>query len=168
MKERLSPVERRILGVLQGGVPKGQSPYADMAREIGIGADELLSVLKDWKDQGKLRRIGAIVNHFRAGLGAGAMVVWRVEPARVRQIGELLAGFEQVSHAYERQTPENWPYNLYTMVHAKSAEETGKVVEEMSRVSGISDYRILRTQRELKKVPPTYIFDDEDRRANTG
>jgi len=158
MKERLSAVERRVLGVLQGGLPKSQSPYADMARRIGITADELLSILKGWKEQGKLRRIGAIVNQFRVGRGAGAMVVWRVEPDRVQQIGELLAGFEQVSHAYERQTTENWQYNLYTMVHAQTPEEAEKVVDQMSRTCGISDYRILRTERELKKVPPKYIM----------
>jgi hypothetical protein len=74
-------------------------------------------------------------------------------------VGELLAGFEQVSHAYERQTAQGWPYNLYTMVHCKSAEEVRGVVERMSRACGVTDYRILVTQKELKKVPPTYIID---------
>jgi len=75
-----------------------------MAQQIGIDTGQLLAVLKDWKRQGKLRRIGAIVNHFKVGLCAGAMVVWKVEPERTKEVGELFAGFREVSHAYERNT----------------------------------------------------------------
>ena len=88
------------------------------------------------------------------------MVVWRVEPERIRQIGEMLAGFEQDSHAYERRKQKNWPYNLYTMVHAASPQEARATIGRMSEACGVSDYRILDTQRELKKAPPTYIVED--------
>ena len=91
MKSHISDIESRILAVLQEGLPKSRTPYRDMAREIGIRTVELLAVLEDWKQQGKLRRIGAIVNHFKVGLGAGAMVVWQVEPERVEQVGKVLA-----------------------------------------------------------------------------
>ncbi|MBL7153345.1 MAG: Lrp/AsnC family transcriptional regulator [Phycisphaerae bacterium] len=161
MKKRLSGIEQKILAVLQQGLGESRSPYRDMARRIGIETRELLSVLQDWKQQGKLRRIGAIVNHFKLGLGAGAMVVWPVEPGRTEQAGRKLAAFEQVSHAYERRASRDWPYSLYTMVHAKTAEEVREIVEQMSEACGLTDYRILHTQRELKKVPPTYIIDEE-------
>jgi len=157
-ENELSDIERRILAVLQGGLPESRSPYMDMARQVGIETEELLAVLQDWQRQGKLRRIGAIVNHFKVGLAAGGMVVWRVEDERIEQVGELLAGFEQVSHAYQRRTYEHWPYNLYTMVHAETPEEVRDVVEQMSAAAGVSDYRILDTLKELKKVPPTYIL----------
>jgi len=160
MQEQLADTERRVLSVLQGGLPKSRSPYKDMAERAAITTEELLSILRRWKQEGKLRRIGAIVNHFKIGLGAGAMVVWRVEPERVKQIGEMLASFEQVSHAYERRMQKNWAYNLYTMVHAASPQEAGETVRRMSEACGISDYRILDTQKELKKEPPTYIVED--------
>ena len=157
MKNFLTDIERRILAVLQEGLPKSQRPYEDVARRVGIETEQLLGVLEDWKQQGKLRRIGAIVNHFKAGLSAGAMVVWEVEPERVEQVGQILAGFEEVSHAYERQVSENWPYNVYTMVHGRSAGEVQQVVGRMSQECGVSNYRALFTEKELKKVAPTYI-----------
>ena len=134
-----------------------QTPYKDMAQRIGIDVSELLAVLKDWKKRGKIRRMGAIVDHFKIGLQAGAMVVWQTEAGRAVEIGQMFAGVEEVSHAYERRTCENWPYNLYTMVHGRSKEEVQQVVERMSKASGVSNYRIMVTERELKKVPPTYI-----------
>lgn len=157
MKNQISDVERRILAVLQGGFPRSQTPYKDMAELAGIDIKQLLAVLDNWKRQGKIRRIGAIVDHFKVGLSAGAMVVWRVEQEHVEQVGSKLAGFKEVSHAYERKTAKNWPYNLYTMVHGADIQEVKQIVERMSHVCGVSDYRILTTQKELKKVPPTYI-----------
>jgi len=157
----MSEIDQRILGVLQQGLPRNQCPYEDMAREIGIDTMRLLRILREWKGQGKLRRIGAIVNHFKVGLSAGAMVVWKVEPQRVEEVGQILAKFEEVSHAYERHIDENWPYSVYTMVHGQSAEGVGQVVGRMSQACGISDYRILATEKELKKVPPTYIAQSD-------
>ncbi|MBN2317232.1 MAG: hypothetical protein JXM79_25125 [Sedimentisphaerales bacterium] len=157
MTIKLSEIERRVLSAIQGGFPRSQTPYQDMAEHVGISTEQFLTVLKNWKQEGKLRRVGSIVDHFKVGLSGGAMVVWRVEPQRVEQVGTILAGFREVSHAYERQTNEHWPYNLYTMVHGADGQQIGKIVERISRACGVTDYRMLTTIKELKKVPPTYI-----------
>ena len=128
-----------------------------MAELVGIDTKRLLAVLDDWKREGKLRRIGSIVDHFKVGLSAGAMVAWQVEPERIEQVGTTLAGFKEVTHAYERKIAENWPYNLYTMVHGADIQEVEQIVKRMSQACRVSDYRILTTKRELKKVPPTYV-----------
>jgi DNA-binding Lrp family transcriptional regulator len=156
MKNHISGIERRILAVLQEGFPKSQSPYKDMAQKVGISTKQLLAVLKSWKRQGKLRRIAVIVNHLKVGLRAGAMVVWQVEPDRVEQIGRILAGFKEVSHVYERRISKNWPYNVYSMVHALNQKELQRTVETMAKASGVSSYRVLTTEKELKKVGPAY------------
>ena len=157
----MSSIERRILGVLQQSLPKSRTPYKDMAQRIDIEVSHLLTVLGDWKKQGKLRRIGAIVNHLKVGSGAGAMVLWQVERECIIEIGQIFAGFKEVSHAYERQTAESWPYNIYTMVHGKSAEDVQQVIKRMSQACGVSNYRVLVTEKELKKVPPAYITESE-------
>jgi DNA-binding Lrp family transcriptional regulator len=157
MKNKISDIERRILAVIQGGFPRSQTPYQDMAERVGIDTKELLGVLDNWKREGKLRRIGSIVDHFKVGLSGGAMVTWHVEPERVEQVGTILANFKEVSHAYERNTGENWPYNLYTMVHGADMPEVKQTVGLMSLACGVCNYRVLATEKELKKVPPTYI-----------
>ena len=161
MKKYNCAIEQKVLSALQAGLPRTATPYKDMAQQIGIETSELLTVLKDWKKQGKLRRIGAIVNHFKTGLPAGAMVVWQVESERIVEIGRVFAGFEEVSHVYQRQIRANWPYNLYTMVHGKSPEDVQRVIKRMSRACGVSNRRILVTEKELKKTPPTYIIESD-------
>lgn len=157
MEYLLSDIDRRVLAVLQGGFPRSQTPYKDMAERVGISTEQLLAILECWKRDGKLRRIGSIVDHFKVGLSGGAMVTWQVEPQRVEQVGAMLAAFKEVSHAYERGTAENWPFNLYTMVHGADIREVEQTVQRMSRACGVSNYRILTTEKELKKVPPTYF-----------
>ncbi len=49
MKDRISSIERRILAVLQEGLPKSQTPYEDMAQRAGIKTGQLLVVLRKWK-----------------------------------------------------------------------------------------------------------------------
>jgi siroheme decarboxylase len=159
MKKQLSDIEKKILSVLQHGLPESQNPYKDMAEKVGIDIEQLLKILKEWKQQGKIRRIGAIVNHFKVGLSGAAMVAWQVEPEQAEQVGKILARFEEVSHAYERHSDENWPYNLYTMVHEKSNKDVQQTVKRMSKACGITNFRILVTEKELKKVPPTYIIE---------
>ena len=128
-----------------------------MAERIGMDTDELLAVLGAWKAQGKIRRVGAMVNHFRLGMGGGAMVVWQVESERIEEVGRLFAGFKAVSHAYQRPARENWPYNLYTMVHGSDAGDLEQTVRRMQESCGATNYRVLGTEQELKKAPPTYV-----------
>ena len=161
MTEELSDLQRKVLAVVQNGFPTTKTPYRDMAGRIGVGTADFLKVLTDWAKEGKVRRVGAIVNHFKVGIGAGGMVVWEVASDRVEEVGKIFAGFQQVSHAYERAVTAWWPYNVYTMVHGGSSEEVEETVRQMSISAGVDKYRILVTERELKKVPPTYIGDSE-------
>jgi len=73
MENQISDIERRILAVLQEGFPQSETPYKDMAEMVGIDTKRLLAVLENWKHEGKLRRIGSIVDHFKVGLSGGAM-----------------------------------------------------------------------------------------------
>ena len=90
------------------------------------------------------------------------MVVWQVPLDRIEAVGQCLAGFKEVSHAYQRPTSPQWPYNLYTMVHAADMDSTQAIVQRMSQACGVADYRLLLTERELKKVPPTYIMPEQE------
>ena len=159
MKKNLSDNEKRLLEVIQHGIPGSVTPFSDMAIEAGMETGQLLEIIKGWEADGTLRRIGAIVNHYEVGLLAGMMVAWQVEADRIDQVGKSLTEFPEVSHVYERFTTENWPYNLYTMVHGSSIEQVQKTVEAMSKACGVENFRGLVTEKELKKVPPTYIVD---------
>jgi DNA-binding Lrp family transcriptional regulator len=160
VSENLTEIEKKVLSVLQKGLPRTMTPYQSMARQTGLETGQLIELLTRWKNSGKLRRIGAIVNHFKAGLAGGAMVVWQVEPDRIGQVGEQLASFAEISHVYERRAAGSWPYNLYSMVHGTSTEQVRGAIGRIGGECGVSSCRVLPTERELKKVAPSYIGDE--------
>lgn len=157
----INAFDRKLLCALQSGLPLSPAPYRDLAAQVGITTDELLTVLKQWKADGKIRRIGAILNHFRTNHGCGAMVLWHVPEDCINTVGTLFSGLANVSHVYQRAAKPQWPYNLYTMVHAADVDEMNAAIETMSTQSGMTEFRALKTVKELKKVSPTYIEQQE-------
>ena len=156
MSLNLPDLEQRILAVIQNGLPLSRTPYKDLAQKAGIRTGQLLGILKKWKKEGKLRRSGAIVNHFKVGLNTNAMIVWQVEKDKVEMIGNLMAGCKEISHVCQRETDDNWPFNLYSMVHGKTVREIESVIEKIKNVDGVLNFRVLYTQKELKKTAPIY------------
>ena len=104
-----------------------------------------------------MRRFAAILNHRKAGFNANAMVVWDVDEQNGDKIGETAAAFSAVSHCYLRPKYENWPYNLFTMVHGKTTEETNSIIEEISSEIECKSYMPLYSSREFKKVRIEYF-----------
>ena len=88
MDKPLTEKDKKILSAIQDAGPASLTMYRDLAEKAGISTDRLLGILREWKVDGRIRRVGAIVNHFRTGHAFGAMVVW--EAALVVRILILL------------------------------------------------------------------------------
>lgn len=152
----LTDNERAILRELAGGLPEGARPYAEIASRAGLGEDEVLTTIRGLVERGVIRRVAAIVRDRKLGYEGNAMVAWQVPPEKLEQAGAAAAARPEISHAYARRTAAQWPYNLYTMIHAKSREEAMAVVEELAAVIGATDRKALFTLREFTKRRPDY------------
>jgi DNA-binding Lrp family transcriptional regulator len=157
----LSEFEKKIIAATQGDIPVTQRPYRDIAEEIGISEAELIAALQGLCDRGIIRRFGATLRHQKSGITANAMVAWQVDETIVENTGEALARFPAVSHCYRRNPAPGWPYNLYTMVHARDEKECLETTRQMAEQTGIEKYTVLFSRRELKKTSMQY-FDDEN------
>ncbi|MBR0406394.1 MAG: radical SAM protein [Eggerthellaceae bacterium] len=141
---------------------RGEHPFQDAARfvasEIGeaVSEERVISRLEQWKSEGLLRRFGAFVRHQKLGYAFNGMTVWNVPDERACEIGHAFAHLPYVSHCYCRPYSEKWPYNLYTMVHAKSQEELDGYVEQMKEMCGL-EARVLVSTKEYKKTLPVYF-----------
>ena len=67
-----------------------------------------------------------------------------------------------VSHCYLRPTYPDWPYNIFTMVHAQDSAACGKVMESISEQTGVRDYAALYSSKEYKKVRVKYFTPEID------
>lgn len=115
-------------------------------------SQEELSDLCASAAEGELRRFGAVVNHRQLGYVANALVCWQVPDADVDRIGAAFAEKPFVSHCYRRQRADGWPYDVYAMVHARTADELQDRIAELSALVPSGGFAVLPTMREYKKI----------------
>jgi DNA-binding Lrp family transcriptional regulator len=141
-----------LLKVAQDGLSLTDRPYQSWGEVLDISEEEVIDRLQALEREGVVRRFAATIGHRALGIVANAMIAWIVPPERVVATGELFAAADEVTHCYERTTAADWPYNLYTMVHSRSRDDCLRIAEQLSRQSGISDYTVLFSEREYKKI----------------
>ena len=71
----LDETDKAIVRTMQNDIPLVARPYAAMADALGLSEEEFLWRLKRLKEEGKLRRIGVVLQHRRAGFTANALCV---------------------------------------------------------------------------------------------
>lgn len=154
---RLSAREIAAVRALQNDLPLVAHPFLALAKEAGMAEEELLAHARQFIEGGEMRRFAAVLFHRRAGFTANGMVVWNVPAERVVAVGQQFAGYPAVSHCYQRPCYPDWPYSLFTMIHARSQEECERHVREMAGAAGIHDHAILYSVREFKKTRVRYF-----------
>ncbi|WP_332899866.1 siroheme decarboxylase subunit beta [Haladaptatus sp. CMSO5] len=167
----LTPAERDLVVEIQGGLPITATPYADVAAAIGQDTEWVVSTIKRFNQEGKIRRVGVIPNHYKLGYTENGMTVWNVPDELLTEVGPAIASLDFVTHCYERPRHEGvWPYNFFAMTHGRTEEESqkhiGLVKERMSEFwdVGDDDWDTLFSSRILKK---TGIRITERATANT-
>jgi DNA-binding Lrp family transcriptional regulator len=160
------PVRRALIEAVQGGLPLVARPYAAVAEQVGLSEQEVIRLLREFLEQGVIKRLGVVVRHHELGYDANAMVVWDIPDARVGAIGRLLGGFPFVTLCYRRprRLPQ-WPYNLFTMIHGRDRDEVMQHVGALVGACGgdASAHQVLFSRRRFKQRGARYSAGDGDR-----
>lgn len=152
MKDKL---DRALIVATQAGLPLVARPYAALAERLGVPEAVVMERLQAMLDNGLIRRIGAVPNHYAIGWTANGMTVWDVADDQVDALGQAVGALPFVTHCYRRpRSLPNWPYNLFAMVHGGSREECEAKAADIRLLLGdacrASD--ILYSTRILKKA----------------
>ena len=135
-------------------------PFVKAANNLGMTEDELFAKMKHYESIGVLRRFAAILRHRQVGFTANGMIVWKVPEDRITSVGETLGSFPQVSHCYERPTYDDWPYNVFSMIHCKTQDEANDVAKTIQNQINVDEFRILFSSREFKKTRVEYFVEN--------
>jgi siroheme decarboxylase len=149
--------DKEFIRELQKDLGVTPEPFRELANGLGITTSGLFAKAREYEQLGVMRRYAAILRHRDAGFVANGMVVWKVPESKVDEAGSKLAAFPQVSHCYKRPIYPDWPFNLFSMIHARTLKAAERMAEEMSEFIGIKDYRILFSLREFKKERVKYF-----------
>jgi len=147
--------ERRLIAATQAGLPLCTRPYEALARMLGVSEEKILAQLARMIDDGAIRRIAAVPNHYALGYRANGMSVWDVEDDDAEGVGREIGDLPFVSHCYLRpRHPPEWPYNLFAMVHGHCRQEVETKVSIIADRLGTKQraHDVLYSKRILKKT----------------
>jgi DNA-binding Lrp family transcriptional regulator len=154
---KLNEAEKQILWKLEDDLDVISEPFDFLCSE-GLETGGVLRIIQELIDKGVIRRIAAIVDHCKLGFVANVLFCSEVPQNKIVEAGKALARFGIVSHCYERKTVEDWPYNLYAMMHGKSMGEIQHVINKFTKSEKIDSFELLPTAVELKKQPVKHRF----------
>jgi len=156
----LTPAEIECVRLLQRDLPLQPRPFDVLAKNSSVGADELLSTARTLQKRGQIRRFGALVQPRKPGFSASAMGVWAVPAEQVEEIAARMSQNRAVSHCYLRPVYDDWPFNLYTIVHGRSVDECESIINDLAADTGVSEKKALYPTKEYKKARIT-LFSAE-------
>ncbi len=151
----IDETDQLIIEATQAGLPVTDRPYHTIARQLDLEPEDLMQRMRILLEQGIIRRIGLVPNHYRLGYRANGMTVWDVPDERIDELGNRIGALDFVSHCYRRPRHlPDWPYNLYAMVHARDRSTTDRYISEIAEILGEANRQstVLYSTRILKKT----------------
>ena len=119
-------IDRRLLNDFQHDFPLTSTPYADIARELGVTEDEVIARLHKLKHAGAVSRVGAVVRPNTVGVSTLAAMA--VPPEELEPIAQLINDYAEVTHNYEREHR----LNLWFVVTAPDAARLQAVLDDIA------------------------------------
>ncbi|OFZ89808.1 MAG: protein nirH [Betaproteobacteria bacterium RBG_16_66_20] len=143
-----------LVRATQAGLPLVPEPYAALAAQLGVAEDEVMNRFRIMLADGRVRRIGAVPNHYALGYRANGMSVWDLADEAVGELGPRVGALAFVSHCYRRPRRPAWPYNLFAMVHGRDRAEVEAQVAQIAALLGgaARAHDVLYSRRILKKT----------------
>ena len=136
----MDDIDRRIINSLQGGFPLCERPFAQAARALGLGEDELICRIDALLERKLLTRFGPMYDAERLG-GAFSLCAMSVPAADFERVSALVNAHPEVAHNYERAHR----YNMWFVLATDSPAAIRRTIEAIERETG---YRVIDLPRE--------------------
>ncbi len=151
----IDTLDYQIISLTQTGLPLTPQPYQTIADELGVSVERVMQKMQQMTEQGIIRRIGVVPNHYRLGYTHNGMTVWNIADEFVDEMGTKVGQLDFVSHCYHRPRHEpEWHYNLFAMVHSKTEQGVNQQIQIITELLG--EYNlgqdVLYSTRILKKT----------------
>lgn len=141
----MDEIDKKILNILQKEFPLEERPYLIVAQRLGIGEDNVLSRVQRLKDEGVIRRIGAVFDGAKLGR-VSTLCAARVPEEKVGSFVEAVNAFRGVTHNYRR----GHEYNVWFTASAENEEALSEFLQSVKDKTGLTDILDMRAARVFK------------------
>ncbi len=125
-----SKLEQHLLNDFQQGLPLSPTPYADIARQLGVYETTVLESVQRLQTEGVISRVGAVFRPNRVGVSTLAAMA--VPQEELESVAAMVNDFAEVNHNYER----DHHFNLWFVVIAADNETLQATLKKIEKLSG--------------------------------
>lgn len=137
----LDNIDRAIINALQGGFPVVDNPYAAAAQDLGIEEGQLITRLERLTETGALSRFGPMYHAEKLG-GGLTLAALSAPKDDFDRIAEIVNGFPEVAHNYER----GHDLNMWFVIATETPERVGEVLGEIETATGLKVYNMPKSE----------------------
>ena len=131
----ISPVDVLLIRRLHGAFPLTDTPYADVARELGLTENAVLARLQAMLADGTLSRFGPLFQIERAG-GQFVLAAMRVPEDRFDAVAAQVNALPEVAHNYRREHD----FNMWFVLGCESPAEADAACSRIESETGLRVY----------------------------
>ena len=135
----------KVLKILQSDFPLTINPFQTMALKLGIDEQMLLAQIKLLKNQGYVRRIGAVVSAAHLGYKS-TLICSRIDKKFMKENIAFINSHEAVTHNYLRDAK----HNVWFTFSAKTKKEIEKFISIFKKRKGIISVLSLPAKKTFK------------------
>jgi DNA-binding Lrp family transcriptional regulator len=141
----MDEIDKKILNILQKEFPLEEQPFLIVGQRCGISEDETIDRIKRMKEEGIIRRIGAVFDGTKLGR-VSTLCAARVPEEKISSFVAVVNANKNVTHNYRR----DHEYNIWFTVSAADTKELEKFLAELKQKTGITDILDMRAVRTFK------------------
>jgi DNA-binding Lrp family transcriptional regulator len=141
----MDAIDKKILNLIQKEFPVVAEPFKAIGERVGISEGEALKRVRRLREEGIIRRIGAVFDPKKLGY-VSTLCAARVPEGKIKAFVETVNAFPGVTHNYRR----NHEYNIWFTFIAPSPTELEKAIAEIKEKTGVADVLSMRAVRTFK------------------
>jgi len=130
----MDETDKKILQLLQDDFPLVEQPYKALGEKLNLTETQTINRLKHLTQQGKIQKIGAIVNKTKNGKLAATLVALRVPSERVTAVAQVINQYSGVSHNYLREHE----YNVWFTLNGQTHQELQTTLNEILQRAAVA------------------------------
>lgn len=143
-KMRFSDVEIKILHNIQKELPLCHHPF-NMLSDGQMHENTVIKLIKNFKENGVIRRISALFNSKRLGYFT-TLVAMKIPTEEFDTIATIINEYDEVTHNYERDDE----YNMWFTIIVQANDEFERVINEIRQKTKIDQLLNLPTLKRFK------------------
>jgi len=141
----MDEIDKKILNILQKEFPLKERPFQIVAERCGLTEEEALGRIQKMKDEGIIRRIGAVFDGAKLGR-ASTLCAARVPEEKIENFVDVVNAYKGVTHNYLRDNE----YNVWFTVNAASLKDIELFLVALKEKTGVTDILDMRAVRTFK------------------